>query len=382
MKTTPALLVLEDGSVFEGRSFGACGTAFGEAVFNTGMCGYQEVLTDPSYRRQVVAMTAPHIGNYGVNAEDVESTGVQVAAFVVREAVSRPSNWRSSGSLVDYLAEAGVPGIEGVDTRRLTRRLRMEGAMRAVVSSEDLSPASLLARVRLSPEMVGADLASEVTCSRPYGVSAEGKARFKVAAYDFGIKTNITRLLAVAGCDTSVYPAATPAEEILATSPDGMFLSNGPGDPAAVTYAIEAVGKLLGRVPIFGICLGHQLLGLALGAKTYKLKFGHRGVNQPVKDLAADRVEVTSHNHGFAVEAASLGAEVEPGVFKTRFGRVVVSHVNLNDDTVEGLRCLDIPAFSVQYHPEAAPGPHDAGHLFEEFSALMTAGKTSVSTGA
>jgi len=378
-------MVLEDGTAFRGRAFGAEGEAFGEAVFNTGMSGYQEVLTDPSYTRQIVTMTAPHQGNYGVNAHDPESGRVQVAGFVVRAASRRASSWRATGSLREYLAEQGVIGLEGVDTRRLTLRIREGGAMRAALSTVDLDPASLLERVRSTPGMDGADLASAVSCSEPYEVrtvvgpagSVDGRT-FQVAAYDFGIKRNIHRLLAQNGCETTVFPAGTPAEHVLEGGFDGVFLSNGPGDPAATTYGVESVRSLLGKLPVFGICLGHQLMALAMSGRTFKLRFGHRGVNQPVKDLDSGRVEITSHNHGFAVDPDGWGVDrpappipAGPTIVDTPFGRVALTHWNLNDGTLEGLRCLDIPAFSVQYHPEAAPGPHDSRHLFHRFRELM-----------
>jgi carbamoyl-phosphate synthase small subunit len=414
-----ALLVLEDGTAFRGRGFGAESEAFGEAVFNTGMAGYQEVLTDPSYRRQIVTMTAPHVGNYGVNADDAESGAVQVAAFVVREASRRPSSWRLGASLPDYLAEAGTVGIEGVDTRALTLRIRERGAMRAAVSTVDLDAGSLVERARAFDPMEGADLAAQVSCERPYEADdavgmvreADDRRTFRVAAYDFGIKRNILRVLHANGCRTTVYPATTPAAEILRSGFDGVFLSNGPGDPAATRYGIEAARTLLeAGIPVFGICLGHQLLSLALGGRTYKLRFGHRGVNQPVIDRDTGRIEITSHNHGFAVDptawhevdANGQGAEAEAGagarsggswpafagpwseaspaqgagprptaVESPQFGTVLLNRWNLNDGTLEGLRCQDVPAFGVQYHPEAAPGPHDARHLFAEFRRLM-----------
>ena len=388
-----ALLVLEDGSSYRGSSFGAEGEAFGEAVFNTAMTGYQEVLTDPSYTRQIVTMTSPHQGNYGVNAEDAESDRVRVAGFVVKEASGFTSSWRAEEGLGDYLRRAGVVAVEGVDTRSLTLRIRGAGAMRAGISTTDLDPASLLERVRRQPGMQGADLAASASVKQLYH-SAEvvGGARpvagrvHRVAAYDFGMKRHILRMLAENGCETTVFPARTPPELILNERFEGVFLSNGPGDPAATRYGADAVRALLGRIPVFGICLGHQLLALALGGATFKLPFGHRGVNQPVKDLVSGRVEISSHNHGFAVDprawrlddvAARPWAPVEGRrngllpVVRTAFGRVLLDRWNLNDGTLEGLRCLDLPAFSVQYHPEASPGPHDSRHLFERFTRSM-----------
>ncbi|MFN2641042.1 MAG: glutamine-hydrolyzing carbamoyl-phosphate synthase small subunit [Actinomycetota bacterium] len=370
---TKAILVLEDGTTFEGRSFGAAGETFGEVVFNTSMSGYQEVLTDPSYHSQIVTMTYPHIGNYGVNGEDIESGRVQVAGFVVHEAVRAYSNYRATGSLPDYLADAGVVGIEGIDTRMLTRHIRSLGAMRGAISTADLDPVSLRDRVLATPSMEGLNLVDPVTTGQPYrAADAVGDPTsdplFKVAAYDFGIKYNILRLLGAAGCDVTVYPASHPADAILSGGFDGVFLSNGPGDPATVKSGIDNVAALLGRIPVFGFCLGHQILGLALGARTYKLKFGHRGINQPVLRVATGRVEVTSHNHGFAVDPDTLRDA-------TAFGTVEVSHTNLNDATCEGIRCLDIPAFGVQYHPEASPGPHDARYLFDQFNASMEAAR-------
>jgi carbamoyl-phosphate synthase small subunit len=368
---TEALLVLEDGTTFRGRGFGAAGTAFGEVVFNTGMSGYQEVLTDPSYHRQLVTMTYPHQGNYGMNDADAESTRVQVAGFIVREQARRHSNWRAQRSLGDELAAAGTVGIEEIDTRRLTRHIRSAGAMRAAISTEVLDVDALLAQVADSAGMEGANLADEVSTTTSYAVAAEGETRFRVVAYDFGIKRNILRLLAAHGCAVTVVPALTPAGDVLAMEPDGVFLSNGPGDPAAVRNGIQAITELLAvETPIFGICLGHQVLGLAAGAKSYKMVFGHRGANQPVLHLGADgdragAVEITSHNHGFAIDAATLP---EDGPF----GRVSQTHINLNDQVNEGLRLHDLPAFSVQYHPEAAPGPHDARYLFEQFCSLMS----------
>ncbi len=374
-----ALLALEDGTVFRGSAFGAAGETFGEAVFNTGMAGYQEVLTDPSYAGQIVAMTSPHQGNYGVNRDDPESGRIWVAGFAVREASRRASSWRAEGTLAGALDRDAVVGIEGIDTRRLTLRLREHGSMRAAISTEDLDAESLVARVQESPGMMGADLARTVTVAEPYegeevaGVpSREHGPILRVAAYDYGIKRNILRLLAGHGIACTVFPAGTPPATIARGDFDGVFLSNGPGDPAATGYGVNAVKALLGTIPILGICLGHQLLGLALGGRTYKMPFGHRGVNQPVKDLARGVVEITSHNHGFAVDPDGWAADGDDHVH-TDHGRVHLSHRNLNDATLEGLRCLQPPAFSVQYHPEAAPGPHDSRYLFDDFRRLMVA---------
>ena len=363
------ILALEDGLTFEGRSFGAVGETRGEVVFNTALCGYQEVLTDPSYAGQIVTMTYPHIGNYGVNREDVESTRPQVAGFVVREASTVASSWRASGELHRYLEEAGVVGISEIDTRALTRHLRTCGAKRGVISTLTSNKDELIARARASRSMVGLDLAREVTCAKPYrvaatggyaGAGAPGRA-FHVVAYDFGIKRNIVRMLSAAGCDVTVVPAMTAAAEVLALQPDGVFLSNGPGDPEPCTYAIEAARELMAVRPVFGICLGHQIMGLACGGRTFKLRFGHRGANHPVKNLVTGQVEITAQNHGFAVD---------PSLFDRP--ECVLTHVNLNDGTVEGLRHRDLPAFSVQYHPEASPGPHDSHYLFQEFLALIS----------
>ncbi len=386
-----ALLVLEDGSAFRGRSLGASGETFGEAVFNTAMAGYQEVLTDPSYAGQIVTMTAPQQGNYGVNREDPESERVRVSGFAVREASRRASNWRATGTLADELGAAGVVGIEGIDTRRLTKRIRTAGAMRAAISTEDLDAVSLLGRVLSSPGMAGADLARTVSAVGPFpaaelvGAADPELGRvFRVAAYDFGLKRSILRLLAASGIEATVFPAETPPSQVADGGFEGVFLSNGPGDPAATRYGVEAARSLLGKVPLFGICLGHQLLGLALGGATYKMPFGHRGANQPVKDLVTGTVEITSHNHGFAVDPAGWAggdagraargpgsAPTEPPLVDTRLGVVELTHWNLNDGTLEGFRCIDVPAFSVQYHPESAPGPHDARHLFARFRRLM-----------
>jgi carbamoyl-phosphate synthase small subunit len=369
----PAVLVLEDGRSFRGQAYGAVGQTFGEAVFNTGMTGYQETLTDPSYHKQVVVMTAPHIGNTGVNDEDPESGRIWVSGYVVRDPSRVASSWRSRRDLGDELAAQGVVGIRGVDTRALTRHLRERGAMRVGVFSGDAvsDVDALVARVQASPEMVGADLAHEVTTPEPYVVDAAGERRFRVAAVDLGLKRATPRYLTQQGCEVHVLPATASADDVLAVEPDGVFFSNGPGDPATTDGPVAvARGVLAQRVPVFGICFGNQILGRALGLGTYKLRYGHRGVNQPVLERASGRVHVTSHNHGFAVDAPTDGTAVD-----TPFGRVEVSHVDLNDDVVEGLRCLDVPAFSVQYHPEAAPGPHDATGLFGQFADLMEAAR-------
>jgi carbamoyl-phosphate synthase small subunit len=375
------LLALEDGTWFGGRAFGSEGEAFGEVVFNTAMSGYQEILTDPSYAAQIVVMTYPHQGNYGVNGDDPESSRIWVAGFVVREASRRSSNWRAEASLQDYLAQAGVVGIEGIDTRALTLYIREAGAMRAGISTEDVDSGTFVDRVRQQPTMEGADLARTVSTTEPYeakdvvGAAIPRNGRvFRVAAYDWGLKRNILRSLAANGCEATVYPALTPAKDVLAGGYDGVFLSNGPGDPAATTYAVDTCKKLLGRIPLFGICLGHQIVSLAIGGSTYKLKFGHRGANQPVRNEDTGRVEITSHNHGFASDPnAWVGSKdaASARVVETDFGPAALTHWNLNDSTLEGLRLLDLPAFSVQYHPEAAPGPHDSRYLFDRFVALM-----------
>jgi carbamoyl-phosphate synthase small subunit len=390
--TSPdAMLVLEDGTTLRGKGFGADGETFGEMVFNTGMTGYQETLTDPSYCGQIVAMTAPHIGNTGVNDEDPESRRIWVSGYVVREPSRIASSWRARRSLDAELRAQGVPGIAVPGTRALTMRIREQGAMRAAVSTVEDNPQRLLDKVLASPGMSGADLARIVSTPRPYTVSppAGTKTRYRVAAVDLGIKAATPRNMAERGIEVTVLPATATAAEILDTDPDGVFFSNGPGDPAAAGYAVAAMrGVLESGLPTFGICFGSQILGLAIGLSTYKLRYGHRGVNQPVMDLATGRVYITSHNHGFAAglpegaeetrESGSGWAHVPAGArkpFETPFGEAVVSHVNLNDGVVEGIRLLDRPVFSVQYHPEAAPGPHDAVDHFDQFVALMDEGK-------
>lgn len=355
-----AILLLEDGTSFTGESFGFLGETFGEVVFNTSMTGYQEILTDPSYAGQIVTMTYPHIGNYGVNSSDIESRHPFVEGFIVREGAGFYSNFRAEKSLEDYLIRYKIVGIQGIDTRALTKHIRLEGAMKGVISTGDLKIVSLGKRLKKHPSLIGRDLVKVVTIKKPYLWEGSQDNKFKVVLLDYGAKYNIVRELVGSGCQVTVVPAAMGAQQILKLKPDGVMLSNGPGDPAPVKYAVETVRGLLGKVPIFGICLGHQLLGLALGGKTYKLKFGHHGSNHPVMNLKTKQVEITSQNHGFAVDA-----EIAEG------SRVEITHVNLNDQTVEGLRCLDIPAFSVQYHPEASPGPHDSKYLFKEFVSLM-----------
>jgi carbamoyl-phosphate synthase small subunit len=374
----PALLVLEDGTTFRGSAFGCEGETFGEAVFNTGMTGYQETLTDPSYCRQIVAMTAPHIGNTGINDEDYESRRIWVSGFVIRQPSPVASSWRASRGLEDELCARGITAIAITGTRALTLHLRERGAMRAAISTAGTDPEALAERVLASPPMTGADLAREVSTREPYLVAPPPgePVRFRVAAVDLGIKAATPAAMARLGCEVHVLPATATVAEILSLSPDGVFFSNGPGDPAACGYAVEAMrGGLAAGVPVFGICLGSQVLGRALGLGTYKLRFGHRGGNQPVKDLRTGRVQITSHNHGFAVEmpagAPDQGRAASPVRFDTAFGAAEVTHVNLNDGVVEGLRLTDAPAFAVQYHPEAAPGPHDAAGLFTAFCELM-----------
>ncbi|NYI04981.1 glutamine-hydrolyzing carbamoyl-phosphate synthase small subunit [Allostreptomyces psammosilenae] len=375
----PAVLVLEDGRTFRGRAYGAVGQTVGEAVFSTGMTGYQETLTDPSYHRQVVVMTAPHVGNTGVNDEDPESRRIWVAGYVVRDPARRASSWRARRGLEEELAAQGVVGISGIDTRALTRHLRERGAMRVGIFSGDTltgaAPDTLLERVLAAPAMEGADLCGEVTTAQPYVVPAIGTKRFTVAAIDLGIKAMTPHRMAERGIEVHVLPATTSLEEVHAVAPDGVFFSNGPGDPATADHAVALMrGVLERRTPVFGICFGNQILGRALGFGTYKLKYGHRGINQPVQDRTTGKVEVTAHNHGFAVDAPL------DRVSETPYGRARVSHVCLNDDVVEGLELLDRPAFSVQYHPEAAAGPHDARYLFDRFVSLMAANATAGTT--
>ena len=364
-----ASLVLADGTMFRGTAFGAAGEKVGEVVFNTAITGYQEILTDPSYRGQIVTMTYPHIGNTGVNFEDDESVNPFLAGFVVKEYCPHPSNWRKNTDLEAFLRKHGIIGIQGIDTRKLTRNLRETGAKKGIISTEDHDYESLMKKVRDFPDIEGLDLVKEVTCSQPYdwdegswtwnAAPSKPEPKFRVAAYDFGIKQNIVRLLVDAGAKVRVFPAFATAEDILAFDPDGVFLSNGPGDPEGVPYAIQSVRNLIGKKPIFGICLGHQILGLALGGKTYKLTFGHHGANHPVRRIETGHVEITSQNHNFAVDAESVRSECD------------ITHVNLNDQTVEGMVHRKYPVFSIQYHPEASPGPHDSRYLFEQFKKLI-----------
>ncbi|MBQ0964759.1 glutamine-hydrolyzing carbamoyl-phosphate synthase small subunit [Streptomyces tendae] len=365
---TPAVLVLEDGRIFRGRAYGAVGATFGEAVFSTGMTGYQETLTDPSYHRQVVVMTAPHVGNTGVNDEDMESKKIWVSGYVVRDPARVPSNWRSTRSLDQELAAQGVVGISGIDTRALTRHLRERGAMRVGIFSGQALPdeGTMLAEVRQAPEMSGADLSAEVATTEAYVVPAIGDKKYTVAAVDLGIKGMTPHRMAERGIEVHVLPATATVEDVYAVEPDGVFFSNGPGDPATADHPVSVMQGVLERgTPLFGICFGNQILGRALGFGTFKLKYGHRGINQPVQDRTTGKVEVTAHNHGFAVDAPL------DQVSDTPYGRAEVSHVCLNDNVVEGLQLLDRPAFSVQYHPEAAAGPHDAAYLFDRFVKLM-----------
>jgi carbamoyl-phosphate synthase small subunit len=387
MKT--ALLALADGACFEGRALGYEGDTVGEVVFNTAMTGYQEVLTDPSYKGQIITMTCPHIGNYGTTPEDRESDRIWAEGFVVMEASRLASNWRSTQTVHEYLTQAHVVGIEGLDTRALTRHLREHGSQQGVITQGGFDTVRAVAKAREAPGIVGRDLAAEVTCRKSYAwTTGSGKwtpeagqnqergrhrRSWQVVAYDFGVKHNILNRLVDVGCEVTVVPASTTADEIIALKPDGLFLSNGPGDPEGVPYAMEAMRQLIGRYPIFGICLGHQILGLAFGLETYKLKFGHHGANHPVMDLRNRKVEITSQNHNFAVKIPQPYSEVpdKPPVVETGYGRVAITHLSLNDRSIEGMACLDQPVFSVQYHPEASPGPHDSAYLFEEFVRLM-----------
>ncbi len=371
MSKTKGFVALEDGTVFEGISFGAEGVNSGEVVFNTSMTGYQEILTDPSYAGQIITMTYPLIGNYGTNPDDVESRGVFARGFIVREYCNYPSNYRSTMSLGEYLKKHNLPGVSDIDTRELTRKLRVTGAMRGVIAAGDYTKEELVKMAKNSPSLVGQDLVSTVTCEAAYEFEEycpwmEGKPEIKynVAVYDYGVKKNILRALCSIGCKVKVYPAKTPATVILADNPDGIFLSNGPGDPEAVSYAVESIRELIGKKPIMGICLGHQLIALALGGKTYKLKFGHRGANHPVRDEQTQKVEITSQNHGFCVDMTALPADDTD-----------ITHLNLNDNTAEGITHKKFPVFSVQHHPEAAAGPHDALYLFKRFTDMMDANK-------
>ena len=360
LKKTPAKLILDNGKIFHGYSLGKKGTTIGELCFNTGMTGYQEILTDPSYCEQLVTMTTPHIGNCGINAEDIESKKIQVKGFIIKENSPIVSNYRATDSLDNYLKNNNIVAIEGIDTRALTRILRNEGAMNGIISSVNTSDESLKIRLKNQPNMNGMDLAKVVTCAKFYDWNKPNKNKYKIAAIDYGAKFNILRLLAQANCYIRVFPANVSSDKIKSFNPDGIFLSNGPGDPAAVDYGIQTVKKLLNyKIPIFGICLGHQILSLALGAQTYKLKFGHRGCNHPVKNLDTDTIEITSQNHGFAVDSNNLPSDIS------------ITHISINDKTIEGIKSKKFPAFSVQYHPESSPGPHDSRYLFNNFISMI-----------
>ncbi len=368
-----AILLLEDGAIFRGKGFGAKGKKCGEVVFNTSMSGYQEILTDPSYNEQIVTMTYPLIGNYGINALDVESNNLYLSGFIVKENCDYPSSWRNEITLSNYLKKNNIIALEDIDTRKLVKHIRTAGAMKGIICSDGTGIEELKKELAAYPGLIGRDLVQNVTTDKSYqwdkpvvnvltGDSETAAPKYNVAAIDFGIKQNILRMLVSCGCNVTVYPAGTSAEDILAKKPDGVFLSNGPGDPEPVDYAIETIKKLLGKVPIFGICLGHQLLGLAMGGKSFKLKFGHHGANHPVKHLCTDKIEITSQNHGFCIDPDSLKDK-----------DVRVTHINLNDNTLEGFACNNTPAFAVQYHPEASPGPHDSAYLFEKFTSMMDA---------